>query len=467
MQQPETITYQGHLANKAMTTPVEGFDWTLRPESAAFPFQRDTVEWALRRGRAAIFADTGLGKTLMQLEWANAVAEHTGGRVLILSPLAVGPQTVREAGKFGIPGVRFVRKQDDVGDARVVVCNYESLHRLDIDAFVGVVLDESSILKSYMGATKRALISGFADTPYRLACTATPAPNDYLELGNHSEFLGVLNSTLMIARWFITDQSAMGVFRLKGHARLHFWDWVATWSRCIGKPSDIGPYDDTAYNLPELVKTPHMVSVDITTDRGDGHLFRKVALSATDIHREKRRSAPLRAAKVAELVMAESDEPWLIWCETNYEADALAAVLPTAIEVRGNTRTELKESRLLGFGDAGGYLVTKPKIAGFGLNWQHCARVAFVGGSYSYEAFYQAVRRCWRFGQKRPVHVHIVMGKTESALWQVVTRKAGAHEAMKLEMFAASRRSIKREARSADYHPTHLAPVPSWLHGDS
>jgi superfamily II DNA or RNA helicase len=454
------MNYSDHLARKAKTAPVAGFTWTLREDSPAFDFQRSTVEWALKLGRSAIFADTGLGKTLMQLEWAHAVVSKTGGRVLILTPLAVGPQTEREARKFGIPGAKFVR--DDQGDP-ITIVNYESLHKFDPSAFVGVVLDESSILKSYMGATKQALISAFEETPYRLACTATPAPNDYLELGNHSEFLGVMSSHRMIARWFISDQSAMGTYRLKGHARRHFWDWVASWSRCIGTPSDVGPhYDDGPYKLPELVKVPHMVSVDITDDRGDGELFRKVALSATDIHREKRRSAPLRAAKVAELVLREPEEPWLIWCETNYEADALREVLPRAVEVRGNTKTEEKERLLLGF-DEGGYLITKPKIAGFGLNWQHCARIAFVGGSYSYEAFYQAVRRCWRFGQKRPVKVHVVMGKTESALWQVVTRKAEAHEEMKTEMFAASRRACARAASVIDYHPNHQARLPAWL----
>jgi len=345
------MDYAEHLASKAKVAEPAGFrvqidsDWP-------FPFQKATTEWALHLGRAAIFADTGLGKTLMQLLWADAVVKHTGGRVLILAPLAVGPQTVREAAKFGVPDVRFVRDGAEVQDG-ITVCNYESMHKLS-GPWAGVVLDESSILKSYMGATKRALIESYADVPYRLACTATPAPNDYLELGNHAEFLGVMSSHQMIARWFISDQSAMGTYRLKGHAVRHFWDWVSSWARCIGMPSDVGPYDDSDYELEPYKLTPHFIRVDETEGAADGLLFRKIDLSATAIHREKRRSVEARAARVAEIIAQEPDESWLVWCETNYEADALVAAIPHAVEVRGNTPTAQKETGLLDFTDRGG-----------------------------------------------------------------------------------------------------------------
>lgn len=457
------MTYDLHLASKAIVAQPHGWTATVAPPWL-YPFQRATVEWAISLGRAAIFADTGLGKTRMQLAWAAEVVRHTGRPVLVFAPLAVGPQTVREAERIGL-GVRCTFAKSPPPDLDgIVVTNYDSLDHFDPRAFAGIVLDESSILKSYMGATKRALLEMAQDVPYRLACTATPAPNDYLELGNHSEFLGVLTSHQMIARWFISDQSEMGTYRLKGHAVRSFWDWVASWARCIGVPSDIGPYSDAGYVLPALSVVRHAVAVDLTEARRDGELIRQVDLSATAIHAEKRRTAASRAAKVAELIAAEPDEAWLVWCETDYEADALREVLPShAVEVHGRQDTDTKTAGLLGFADNGGILVTKPKIAGFGMNWQHCARMAFVGGSYSYEAFYQAVRRCWRFGQTREVMAHVVMAATEQAMWSVVHAKSEAHGAMKEAMFAASRRATARAAAIIDYHPQHTAPVPAWL----
>lgn len=460
------MSYEEHIARKGIVVPLAGFD-VIEDRPWLYPFQRDTVAWALKLGRSAIFADTGLGKTRMQLAWASRVVERlrTEGRsptVLLLAPLAVGAQTVREAERVGLTDVRLVRSQDDVSDG-INVVNYDVLHKFDLPAFGGVVLDESSILKSYTGTTKRALVEGCKDVPYRLACTATPAPNDHLELGNHAEFLGVMSSHQMIARWFISDQSEMGTYQLKGHAVRPFWDWVASWARCIGVPSDIGPYSDAGYVLPRLDVQIHHVAVDIVDGRADGALFREIELSATSIHREKRRTASERARRVAELVSAEPGEAWLVWCETNYEAEALTAVLPGAVEVSGDQTPEVKADRLLGFAERGGILITKPKIAGFGMNWQNCARIAFVGGSYSYEAFYQAVRRCWRFGQPREVVCHVVMATTEAAMWRVVHGKSEAHGEMKQSMFAASRRAAARAAATIDYHPTHIAPLPKWL----
>jgi len=457
------MNYHDIIASKGVVAPPSGFDATV-DNPVLFGWQRVTTEWACRQGCAALFADTGLGKTPMQLEWSRQVIKHTGGRVLILAPLAVGPQTAREAVKFGIPNVKHVRRAVDVEDG-ITVCNYESLHKLDVSSFAGVVLDESSILKSYAGSTKRRLIEAFEATPFKLACTATPAPNDFLELGNHAEFLGIMSSHQMLARWFINDQSGMCKYRLKGHAVLAFWDWITSWARCIGRPSDMGNgYSDDGYVLPKLITKRHSVAVDIVTNRAEGTLFRTQDGSATSLHRERRLTSPDRAAKVAEIVALEPDESWLIWTDTNYDADNLMRVLPDAEEVRGPHSDRVKEERLLGFADGHvRILVTKPSVAGFGLNWQHCARVAFVGPSYSYEQYYQAIRRCWRFGQRRSVEVHVVLAATESMVGEVLDRKGRDHEEMKAAMFAASRRAAAKSSKTPDYTPTHVASIQSWL----
>lgn len=458
--------YTDFLASKVQPAKPSGFDVDVDADYL-FPFQRDCVKWALRQGRAALFEDTGLGKTRQQLEWARHVVEHarrTGEspRVLLLAPLAVGTQTVREAAECGIPGVRIARHQSDVEDG-ITVTNYDALHHFEADTFTGVVLDESSILKAFSGRMKQSLVSAFARTPYRLACTATPAPNDHLELGNHSEFLGVLSSHQMIARWFINDTSTFGTYKLKGHAVGPFWDWVCSWARCVGKPSDIGKYSDDGYILPELNLHRHVVGVDIVEGRG-GALFRIVDTSATNLHREKRRTAKSRALRVAELIHAEPHERWLVWVDTDYDADAIRGAIPDVVEVRGSDDPTVKSERLLGFADGKiRVLVTKPKIAGYGMNWQGCARVAFVGPSYSYEQFYQAVRRCWRFGQSRAVDVHVIQAATEGAVWETISRKAGDHDGLKLQMFAASRRAQSRAAQPETYNPTVTGRLPDWL----
>jgi hypothetical protein len=455
--------YDAFIASKRRHTVEAGFNATLDAYNL-FPFQADTVRWALSLGRAAIFADTGLGKTFMQLAWAREVASHTGRPVLLLAPLAVAEQTIREAGKFGIDGVHVVACADDVMPG-VNVTNYDKLHRFDSDAFSGVVLDESSILKNAQGRTRNKIIAAFSQTPYRLACTATPAPNDYGELGNHAEFLGVMDEAIMKARWFINDLGdILAPWRLKKHAEKAFWRWVVSWARCIGKPSDMGDYSDDGYNLPQLIETVHHVDVDLTGGREDGMLFRVPDMSATAIHAEKRRTCEDRARKVAALVASEPDEPWVIWCDTNYDQDAVTALLPGAIDVRGNMTPEQKAAGLLRFSDEGGIVVTKPKIAGMGLNWQHSARTAFVGGSYSYEGYYQAIRRQWRFGQTREVHAHVVMAKTETALWYAIRRKAADHERMKEMMFRISKDAAVSHNASDPYRPHHSARIPAWLY---
>lgn len=461
-----TLTdYHAAVARKRLDFEPRGFEPPALHPSLK-PHQAHCVDFAIRAGSSAMFLDTGLGKTFAALEWARAVVERTNKPVLMLAPLAVAQQHVREAGRFGLDAVA-IRKPGDVGAARTYITNYERLHLFDAARFVGVVLDESSILKSFTGATTRQLIRTFSNTPYRLACTATPAPNDHTELGQHSDFLGVMESPEMLSRWFIADQTQMGRYRLKRAAVRPFWNWVASWARCISLPSDIG-FSDDGYVLPTLHRHCHVVTADRSIAAGaeaDGQsrLFRIPDTSATSIHREKRLTKDARADAIAALVNA-STEAWVVWTDTDYEADALTARIPDAVEVRGSMRAEIKEDRLVAFSSGQErVIVTKPSLAGFGLNWQHCANVAFVGLSFSYESYYQAVRRCWRFGQARPVHVHIAMADTEQAIWDVIARKTDDHGAMKAEMTAAMARAACRSRVLVDYAPTEPMRAPAWL----
>lgn len=456
----DAISYESFLAQKRLETPVRGLADVPMLHSSLFPYQRTVTDFLLRVGCGAAFLDTGLGKTFIQLEWARVVAEHTERPVLIFAPLAVAAQTVREGATFGIEA-QVARDASQVKPG-INVANYERLHLFDPSVFGGVVLDESSILKNFTGATTRALIAAFADTPFRLACSATPAPNDHMELGQHVEFLGIMAQIEMLSRWFINDSSDTGKWRLKGHAVQSFWDFVSSWARCASMPSDLGDRDD-GFVLPPLDLHKHEVRADISIAT-DGALFRIPDTSATSIHREKRMTADARADAIADVVALEPGEPWIIWCDSDYEADALVSRIPGAVEVRGSMTVEQKEKRIEDFSAGRSrILVTKPSIAGFGLNWQHCARMAFVGLSFSYESFYQACRRCWRFGQERPVHVHVAMADTERAIWDVVARKKDDHDAMKAEMIAAMRRALNIQRPTVPYQPTQPMELPAWL----
>jgi hypothetical protein len=459
--------YHDLIARKKVAFEARGLNsWGDLP-SSLFEHQRHGVEFALRAGCAALFYDTGLGKTAMALSWGDQIVRHTNKPVLMLAPLAVGPQHVREADRLGIDA-KVIRDGLQVTGPRIYVLNYDRLDRIDPSVFGGVILDESSILKSFTGATTRALTAAFARTPFRLACTATPAPNDHTELGTHAEFLGVMRRDEMLPIWFIHDSADTGTWRIKGHAQDDFWSWVSSWARCVSRPSDIG-FDDAGFILPELVTHMHEVKADTSLDTGaekDGQsrLFRIPENSATSIHREKRMTMDARAEKVASIIAQETSEPWIVWCETNDEADALMRLLPHFVEVRGQHSPDEKEAKLVAFstGKARG-IITKPSIAGFGLNWQHCARQAFIGLSFSYESYYQAVRRSWRFGQTRPVHVHIACADTERAVYEVVTRKAEDHGVMKEAMRKAMREaSIERKAK-VTYQPIREAALPAWL----
>ena len=457
-----TNDYDVFLQSKANASPAVGIEKPGKLNDRMFPFQKDIVKWALRRGRAAIFADCGLGKSLMQLEWAHNVAKHTKGQVLILAPLAVAEQTVAEGEKFGIH-VRLCNTQEDVGQG-LNVTNYEKLHKFDPSAFDGVVLDESSILKSFDGSTKTVLIEAFQKTRFRLACTATPAPNDYMELGNHAEFLGAMTRAEMLAMYFVHDGGDTSQWRIKGHAENAFWDWVCSWGIMLRKPSDLG-YEDAGFALPEMVIHKHVVQ---STQRPEGMLFMMPAETLQEQRAARRASLNDRVNKVAELVNG-SPEPWLVWCELNDEGDQLEKAIQGALQVAGKDNNETKSARLTGFAKGTPrILVSKPSLAGFGLNYQHCANVAFVGLSHSYEQFYQAVRRCWRFGQTRPVHVHIVTSDLELSILDNVLRKEKDSQKMAREMVGhmrdkniASVRGLTRNV--ASYCPTEPMQIPSWL----
>ena len=377
------------------------------------PWQARIVQRTVDIGRAALWADTGLGKTRMQLEWARLV---TDGVRLVVAPLAVCAQTVREAAAIG-QDVRYVRRQDEITGPGTWITNYEMADRFDSLALDAVVLDESSVLKDVTTKTRDLMIDLFAPVPYRLACSATPAPNDVAELANHAEFLGQASRREMLSTYFVHDQDG---WRPKGHARAPMFRWMSGWAIALRRPSDIG-YADDGYALPELVIDPNLIHVDL--DAGD-QLFPTSLGGVGGRARVRRETLDARTARAAEFVAAEPDEPWLLWCGLNAEAERLAALVPGAVNVTGSMTPEQKAERLLAFADGRiRCLITKPGIAAFGLNWQHCARMAFVGLSDSYEQYYQAIRRCYRYGQTRPVHVHIVLSELEGQIATNIIRK--------------------------------------------
>jgi DNA modification methylase len=426
--------YDSFIVAKNRRAVNVGFD-PMPITAPLFPFQKHVVEWAIKKGRAAMFEECGLGKTLQQLEWAAQVAAHTSGAILVLTPLAVASQTLAEAERFGI-AARIVRHAEDVA-AGINITNYEKLDLFDGIEFAGVVLDESSILKNFTGKTRIKLTERFKSTPYRLCCTATPSPNDYAEFGQHADFLGICTPGQMLATFFINDTFNTGDWRLKKHAEGEFWEWVASWASCVGRPSDIG-FSDDGYILPSLNLKTITVDVDESAGEGSEELFKHATLSATTMHKELRETADARADAVADLVN-NSDDLWIVWCNTNVEADALMARIPDATEVRGSDKPEHKENKLAAFTNGNTrVLVSKPSICGFGMNWQHCRNVAFVGLSYSFEDFYQALRRSYRFGQQHEVNAYIVQARTEGAILATVKRKMEQHQQMQERMKMAS-----------------------------
>ena len=457
------MNYHEFLKTKEVRILPSGFSVAEDSLSAAaFDWQRHVVAWSLKRGKAALFEDCGLGKTLQQLMWAERVSAYTDKPVLIIAPLAVAPQTKLEGLKFGI-AVNICETQADVGHG-INITNYEKLDKFSANSFSGVVLDESSILKSYMGKTKRMIIDKFADTPYRLACTATPAPNDLMELLNHAEFLGVMKSSEALAIWFIADQCESGKYRLKGHAERDFWQWVSTWAVCISKPSDIG-YSDEGYDLPPLTEHDEVVgNSDSMSAFAD--IARYIDTSATGYHRERRRTLKARCAKTAEIVKGNNDQH-VIWCGMNDEADELKRLLPDAVEIRGSDKAFKKEQAAVDFvnGDIR-VLISKPTIFGYGLNFQNCHKSTFCGMDYSFENYYQAVRRFYRFGQKNAVEITRVLGDTEMNILNTINRKASMKAHMQHSMAEAMKEFQTNKGTAFQLDLTERTyKMPEWLKG--
>lgn len=450
--------YADFLTTKAIVVHPNGRD--VDPSEvhpSLFPFQRDMVRWSVRKGRAALFEDTGLGKTRQQIEWARL----TGERTLILAPLAVARQTVAEGAAIGVT-ITYARRQEDAAPSGITITNYEMLHAFDPSTFGAVVLDESSILKNFEGKTRTDLIRAFSATPYRLACTATPAPNDIAELANHAEFLGIMTRSEMLAAFFVHDDTG---WRLKGHAREPFYRWLASWGMSLKRPSDLG-YADDGYALPGLEITACLVP---TTFTRPGQLFATDLKGVGDRAAVRKQTMTERVKAAADLILAEPDEPWIAWCGLNDEQDALADALGArAISIYGTLNPDEKVTRMDGWlRGAAPYLVTKPAIAGFGLNLQRCARMVFVGLSDSYEAYYQAIRRCWRFGQTRPVHAYIVLTEPEEAIYANVCRKQREAEATAAELVkhvaAFERAEIASVGRREDTPHSQPMRLPYWL----
>ncbi len=453
MQAMAGLSYSSFLDAKLHVGSDHGFDPVWMPDSL-FPFQVSLVEWACRKGRAAIFADCGLGKTPMQLTWAENVARKTDGRVLILTPMAVAFQTVNEGSKFGI---EVTHRRDGLHDGdRIVVTNYERLHHFKPDDFAGVVCDESSILKNFDGETRKAITDFMRKRPYRLLCTATAAPNDYVELGTSAEALGVMERKHMLSQFFTHDGGDTSTWRIKGHAREHlFWRWVCSWARACTKPSDLG-FHDGAFALPALSVRNHVVSA---LKPLDGYLFDLPAIGLDEQRNDLRRTIDERCGMVADLCNA-NDDPSVCWTNLNAEAEAITKAVRGAVNVQGSDSDDSKEEAFSAFANGQiRVIVSKPSIAGFGLNWQHCAHMTFFP-SHSYEQYYQCVRRCWRFGQRREVTVDMVTTDGQQNVLRNMQRKADAASRM-FEQLVALMREELHVTKTTGY--TKNEEVPSWL----
>jgi hypothetical protein len=447
--------YERFLEAKAIMMPASGID--VSPDAihpSLFPFQRDLVRWALRKGRSAIFATTGMGKTRMQVEWARL----TGERALIVAPLAVARQTIDEASSIQVP-IRYSR--DGTAWDGITITNYEMVQHFSARDFGAVVLDESSILKAHDGKTRTALIRQFAETPYRLCCTATPAPNDIAELANHAEFLGIMNRVEMLATFFVHDERD---WRLKGHAEGPFYQWLASWGMSLQQPSDIG-YSDDGFDLPPLHILPRFVESDYVPP---GQLFATGLKGITDRANVRKSTVADRVQAAVDLIRGQPDEPWLIWCGLNDEGEALADALPGALHVQGSDAPDSKADALQAFASGQAQmLITKPSIAGFGMNFQRCARMVFVGLGDSYEQYFQAIRRCYRFGQMREVRAHIVLSSLEEPIYHNVLRKEQEAQRVASELVKHVIEYERAELGSArqmiPYEPTVSMQLPGWI----
>ena len=443
------MQYEDFLKKKAFSLKQSGFEIAETDlHNSLFPFQKVIVKWALKKGRAALFLDTGLGKTRCQVSFADQVQKKENGRCLILAPLCVGAQTIEEAAKIGVT-IYVAESQKDCVSHGIYITNYEKLHLFDLAQFNCLILDESSILKSHDSKTREYIIESSKSIPYRLACTATPSPNDFMELGNHSEFLGVMKRTEMLSMFFTHDGSETQKWRLKGHAKTRFWEWMSTWAVCIAKPSDLG-FDDTGYILPKLNVIEHIVKSNVILE---GELLPRAAESLGERIKAKAQTIDVRCAMAKKIIKENSVEPgsgqwtpWLVWCHRNQESDTLEDLIGGSLSVSGRDAPHVKEHRLTMFSqETLQILITKPSIAGFGLNWQHCNNMVFVGLNDSFEEFYQAVRRCYRFGQTKEVNVHIITADIEGQILQNIKRKESQAREMRDSMIEHMRDLMKRE----------------------
>lgn len=448
--------YRQFLAHKKVSIPQSGFEvneGNLNP--SLFPFQKHCVKVALKCGKYSLFENTGLGKTFQQMEWAKQVCNHTGGAVLIVAPLAVVGQTIAEGEKFGYT----IQRASDNIQAGIYITNYDQIDKMDVSVFVGVVLDESSILKNFDGKTKQLIIDRFANTPYKLACTATPSPNDVMELCNHAEFLNVMSRNEMLAMYFIHDGGETSSWRLKGHCEQMFWDFVSEWATMIEKPSDIG-FSDAGYILPPLRYIEEHI---ITAKRDNGLLFNDMAVNATSYNEELRLTIKERLNRAAEICNA-SKENFIIWIKQDIEGDMLRELIPDAVEVRGSESPEAKESKLLGFG-RGEFrvLVTKLKIAQFGMNYQNCHNQIFVALDFSFESTYQGIRRSYRFGQDRPVNIYLICTDTMANVRATIEKKQISFTQMQRAMTAATNRNNHSRPKFIQPKGTTTMRLPNFL----
>ena len=463
------MEYEKFLKSKMRTASDCGFSVErseINPKM--FEWQKDIVIWALKKGRAGLFEDCGLGKTIQQLEWSDKVQKHCNLPVLIVAPLAVAEQTKREGLKFGYT-VNICRTQKDVKDG-INITNYEMLDHFDGSEFCGVVLDESSILKNFTGKVRTQIIDMFCKTPYKLSCTATPAPNDFMELGNQAEFLGVMSRTEMLATYFTHDGGETSKWRLKGHAEEKFWAWLATFAVVIGSPADLG-YDSNGYDLPDL--RMNEIQVDVEKEEvavGENiSFFVNTAETLSERRNARKNSMTQRCNAAMKLCEGKPDEQWLIWCDLNSESEMLKDLIPDSVEIRGSNTVEEKTDALNGFSEGTiRRLITKPSIAGFGLNWQKCHNMIFVGVSDSYEMMYQAIRRCFRFGQEHTVNVYLVTSEAEQAVLENVLRKEKQCKMMKQKMVEHTKDILMEEIRGTvriviPYNPKIKMIVPEWL----
>lgn len=457
------MDYLEFLKTKSISAPSVGFT----PKTLSndlFDFQRDVVSWACRRGRAAIFAGTGLGKSFKELSWAHELYEAEKKPVLIFTPLAVAAQMEREAVKFGIDAIHVQKTTQNP----IQITNYQKIEHFDLSKYSGVVLDESSILKNHTGHFRTRLIEECNHIPYRLAATATPSPNDYMELGNHSQFCGIMSYTDMLSTFFVHDAAKTQDWRLKGHAETEFWKWMASWSVMYQSPEDLG-YNGSKYVLPKLHQIQHTVGAEYKPNVDTGMLFPLEAQSMGDRLKARRATIEDRVNKAVEIVNEDTKSPWVIWCNLNDESAMIASKIDGAVEVKGSDKDDKKEKALADFADGNiRVLVTKPSICGFGMNWQHCNKTCFVGLNDSFEQIYQAIRRFWRFGQKNEVYAHFIASELEGAIVQNIKRKEEQADHMMRQMVAhmsdLSAANIKGAVRETmNYQPKEKMELPSWI----